>query len=291
MLRKGSRSRRSSSTIAKSTITAYLFQSGGHENPFQLQANEGKSFIGCFVLGMGFTFDDFDTKGVATPLAEMERLIAKDRRRKKIPYIGGEEVNDSPTHSHHRYVIKFENFPLRREDVGDNWKSRRPTSERNGFGPGLSPRTIPMLLQQIGQTLQILERNVKPARMEDNRTAYRRSWWQFAEKRPELMRSLSRRSVVLAINCGATPSVAFARLESSSVFSHTLALSVSPNLGHSRCCRVGCIRCRHAEASSMKDDVRYTPSDCFESFPFPAGIDTHPILERVGRDYYESAPK
>jgi hypothetical protein len=28
---------------------------------------------------MGFTFDDTDTSGVATPLAEMRRLIEKDR--------------------------------------------------------------------------------------------------------------------------------------------------------------------------------------------------------------------
>ena len=27
---------------------------------------------------MGFTFDDTDTKGVASPIAEMHRLIAKD---------------------------------------------------------------------------------------------------------------------------------------------------------------------------------------------------------------------
>ena len=38
--------------------------------------------------------------------------------------------------------------------------------------------------------------------------------------------------------------------------------------------------------SSMKDDLRYTPSDCFESFPFPDGWNTHPDLERIGADYY-----
>jgi hypothetical protein len=37
----------------------------------------------------------------------------------------------------------------------------------------------------------------------------------------------------------------------------------------------------------MKDDLRYTPSDCFETFPFPAGWETHPALEAAGREYYE----
>ncbi len=39
--------------------------------------------------------------------------------------------------------------------------------------------------------------------------------------------------------------------------------------------------------SSMKDDLRYTPSDCFETFPFPAGWDTNAALEAIGREYYE----
>ena len=58
---------------------------------------------------MGFTFDDTDTSGVASPLSLMHELIAKDPRNAEriFPYIGGEEVNDSPTHAHHRYVINF----------------------------------------------------------------------------------------------------------------------------------------------------------------------------------------
>ena len=65
------------------TITAYLFHAGGHDDPAQLVANAGKSFSGSIVLGMGFTFDDSDTKGVATPIAEMDRLIAEDPRTQK----------------------------------------------------------------------------------------------------------------------------------------------------------------------------------------------------------------
>ena len=37
----------------------------------------------------------------------------------------------------------------------------------------------------------------------------------------------------------------------------------------------------------MKDDLRYTPSDCFETFPFPNGYRTNAALERVGKSYYE----
>jgi hypothetical protein len=39
--------------------------------------------------------------------------------------------------------------------------------------------------------------------------------------------------------------------------------------------------------SSMKDDLRYTPSDCFETFPFPENWETNPTLEAVGKEYEE----
>jgi hypothetical protein len=37
----------------------------------------------------------------------------------------------------------------------------------------------------------------------------------------------------------------------------------------------------------MKDDLRYTPSDCFETFPFPPGFETDPALEAAGRAYHD----
>jgi hypothetical protein len=37
----------------------------------------------------------------------------------------------------------------------------------------------------------------------------------------------------------------------------------------------------------MKDDLRYTPSDCFETFPFPDHWETNPAFETAGKSYYE----
>jgi hypothetical protein len=33
--------------------------------------------------------------------------------------------------------------------------------------------------------------------------------------------------------------------------------------------------------------LRYTPSDCFDTFPFPARFETNAALEAAGREYYE----
>ena len=67
---------------AVETITAFLFHRGGHRDPIRLAANAGKSFVGSYVLGMGFTFDGTDKKGVASPLAEMRRLIEANPRNR-----------------------------------------------------------------------------------------------------------------------------------------------------------------------------------------------------------------
>ena len=37
----------------------------------------------------------------------------------------------------------------------------------------------------------------------------------------------------------------------------------------------------------MKDDLRYTPTDCFETFPLPVEFETNNALELIGKEYYE----
>src|SRR5207244_5953260 len=40
-------------------------------------------------------------------------------------------------------------------------------------------------------------------------------------------------------------------------------------------------------STTLKDDLQYTPSDCFETFPLPEGFDRSGALEEVGCSYYE----
>ncbi|MDA1143088.1 MAG: N-6 DNA methylase, partial [Planctomycetota bacterium] len=95
-------------SIEVDTISAFLFPRGGNEDPLRLESNAGLSFMGCKVSGPGFLFDNTDT---ATPVDEMRRLVERNPLNQEVifPYIGGEELNTSPTHAHHRYVINFGN--------------------------------------------------------------------------------------------------------------------------------------------------------------------------------------
>ena len=245
-------------------ITAFLFHQGGHDDPVRLAANAGKSFQGSIVLGMGFTFDDTDRKGVATPLAEMRRLIEANplNREAIFPYIGGREVNTSPTHSHHRYVINF---------------GERSESECWQRWPNL---------------MAIVEDRVKPERSKLTRNPIGRKraqfWWHYGSTAKKLYAATAGLDRVLVVNCGATPHFVLAMLPADMVFAHSL--DIFPYQTYAAFCA---LQSRPHEiwarffGSSLEDRLRYTPSDCFETFPFPEDWNTYSNLETPGKKYYE----
>ena len=269
-------------------ITAYLFHAGGHEDPAKLRANQGKSFQGSIVLGMGFTFDDTDKKGIATPIAEIRRLIEKDARNAEriFPYLGGEEVNESPTHVHNRFVINFEDFPLRREDLKENWASADHDQRKAWLKDGIVPRDYP---EPVGadwpDLLAVVEERAKPERQNQKDGLGKDYWWRFLRPRAELTRALA--NTAMAVACVAhSPYVTFAVLPTTSVFSHALIVFPNSLIG-----AFAILQSRPHEvwarfmASSIKDDTRYTPTDCFEPFPFPEDFASNPDLEAVGENY------
>ncbi|MSR45388.1 MAG: hypothetical protein EXS15_08610 [Phycisphaerales bacterium] len=243
-------------------ITAFLFHAGGHDDPAQLAANASKSFQGSIVLGMGFTFDDTDKKGMASSLAEMRRLIAKnpDNQQAIFPYIGGEEVNTSPTHAHHRYVINF---------------GERSEAECRERWPDL---------------MAIVEERVKPERETKDGRKYPRmvyEWWKYWNARPQLYTTIAGMERVLVI-CRVGQHISIASLPGAMIFADSAIIFPLPTLA-----AFTTLQSRPHElwtrffASSMKDDPRYTPSDCFETFPFPEDFETNDNLERAGGAYYD----
>lgn len=245
-------------------ITAFLFHAGGHEDPVRLAANAGQSFQGSIVLGMGFTFDDKETNGVASSLADMRRLLADDPRNGEVifPYIGGEEVNSRPNHVHHRFVINF--GTREEEECRQHW---------------------PSLMATVEDRVK-LDRVRLPPKNDWNRNVASR-WWQFGADRRELNALLAGSEQALAVSAH-TQHIGFAFLPARSVFSH--GLIVFPVTTHAAFCA---LQSRPHEiwarffGSSLEDRLRYTPSDCFETFPFLDDWTQRADLEEAGRAYYE----
>ncbi|MGI8802087.1 MAG: Eco57I restriction-modification methylase domain-containing protein [Solirubrobacteraceae bacterium] len=245
-------------------ISAFLFHRGGDDEPARLGANAGKSFIGSLVLGMGFTFDDTDTKGVASRLADVRRLIEADPRNEVaiFPYLGGEEVNTSPLQAHHRYVID-----LGKRDERECWER------------------WPLLMG-------VLQERVRPERIKSTETSRSShggraaTWWQHYHLAEGLRAAASGMARVLVI-ARVGQQAAFVFLDAGSVFSEQLVVFPLPT-----CAAFCALQSRPHEVwarffgSSMKDDLRYTPSDCFETFAFPDGWESDPALEAAGDAYY-----
>ena len=267
-------------TVARQ-ITAFLFHRGGHNDPARLTTNANKSSVGSVLNGMGFTFDDTDKNGVATPVAEMLRLVSLDPRNQDIiyPFIGGEELNTSPRHMHHRYVINFHDYPLRRDELVKRWTDADEDRRIEWLRTGVVPLdyTAPVAADWP-ELLAIVEEKVRPMRIESARkskSGHARDsivWWKYIRQAKDLHTRIINLDRALAIS-SVSQHMAFAYIPSDMIYSHALILF--PLDVEAAFCA---LQSRPHEiwarffGSSMKDDLRYTPSDCFETFPFPKGL-------------------
>jgi hypothetical protein len=138
----------------------------------------------------------------------MRRLIEKDSRNQEriFPYIGGEEVNDSPTHAHHRYVINFGDMPLKRDpNIDGTWFTADEDAIKKWLQSGIVPSDYPNpVAADWPDLLAVVEGKVKPERQRKKadgtfvqRYPLPQRWWHYAEKRPGLMAALLKRSTVV----------------------------------------------------------------------------------------------
>lgn len=246
-------------------ITAFLTNSGkASGNPYQLAANQNKSFIGSYVLGMGF---------VLTP-EEAQKLIEKDAKNKDMlfPYLNGEDLNTNPDQSPSRWVINFFDWPLDAEhDDPKNPKGRPYASD-------------------YPDCLAILEEKVKPERTRLNekgefalRKPLPQKWWIYADKRPALYSAIAkmekvlvapRVSKLLILSFAPAKQVFSEQLVVFPINSNDIFALLNSSL-HSLWAWQFC--------STMRDaGIRYSPTDGFETFPFPTSTAN---LEEIGDRY------
>ena len=117
-----------------------------------------------------------------------------------------------------------------------------------------------------------LTEHVRPEREKNNREAYRKYWWRFAEPRPGLRRALKPLTRFIA-------TIAHSKYR----FFVWLPITTSPDQALITVAReddatFGILHSRFHElwslrlGTSLEDRPRYTPTTCFETFPFPAGL-------------------
>lgn len=222
--------------------------------PYRLMSNQEKAFIGSYVLGLGFLLE----------AGEAQELILEDSRNTKVlfPYLNGEDITSRIDQSPSRWVINFQDWTLEQAET-------------------------------YNKCITILRERAKPERdklSSGDVTARDRArrWWQFARQTAKLYQETRSLKRVVAIplvakflNCVWEPT--------GIVFSHMLCiiasdkgqdLAVVQSSLHEEWAR--------AQGSTLETRMRYTPSDCFETFPFPASLAG---LDAIGEAYHEHRRK
>jgi hypothetical protein len=208
---------------------------------YRLAGNASKSFIGSLINGTGF---------LLTP-REAEELLRSDPTTVDVlfPYLTGQDLNSMPDQSPARWVINFHDWPLERA-------------------------------QEYSQCLEIVRERVKPHRDSVRRKAYRERWWQFAERGVDLYRTikgLDRVIVIAAVSKTLTPIF----VSTGMVFNHKTVVFAYDDYGH-----LGLLTSTFhwwwvvKNTSTLRTDINYSPTDCFETFPQP---DVSEELARVAK--------
>jgi hypothetical protein len=279
-------------------VSAYLVDGDRDGSPDTLTANAKKAFIGQYISGAGFTFDDVAAaKGESESIETMRVLLATDPNNAKriAPYIGGEEVNTSPTHAHRRYAIRFDDLPLRRRRFSPPllWATAPAQLRAEMLRDGQVPEDYPdPVAADWPALLHIVDRLVRPARQALpptntwNRTVARR-WWLWGAYRRDLtvaIRDLDRYLFV--------PNVA-PHLLVTFISSQVIAGAPHNVIAYATFAPFAVLQSRVHElwarffSSTLEDRLRYAPSDCFATFPFPPGFEHAPALEAAGRAYHD----
>jgi hypothetical protein len=236
--------------VPVAAISSALTKPGKVEGkPHRLKANEAKSFQGSNVLGMGF---------ILTP-DEANALITRNPKNRDVlfPYLNGEDLNSTVDQSPTRWVINFHDWPLDRAHAPDGYRGQVATD--------------------YPDCLKIIEKLVKPERERlaaGDATARDRArrWWQFA--RPTIVVYSQLAMVAHAIVVAQTSKYhSFFRIPATYVVDQKLV--VFPSYDPARLILLQ----SHwhtlwvlEHGSSLETRPVYTPSDCFETFPFPAAL-------------------
>ena len=224
--------------------------------PQRINANQDVSFVGSYVLGMGFVLEPEDA----------QKLIEKDGRNKDVlfPYLNGEDLNSSPNQAPRRWVISFFDWPIEKA-------------------------------MEYPDCFRIIEQTVKPERTrKDNNGEYvlrkplPQRWWHYADKRPALYQTIAGLGRVL-VRAQVSRTWAWEFVPLGWVYDAKVIVFAFDGFAHMSLLQSTI----HWEWSilygtTLRTDMSYTPTRNFETFPFPGLLsDTNPMLERVGKGYHE----
>jgi hypothetical protein len=225
--------------------------------------------------------------GFVLSTEEAQALIARDGRNKEVifPYLNGEDLNSRPDQSPSRYVINFRDWPLNRSAEG-SWHKASKQERKVWLQKGSVPNDFPgPVATDYPDLLEIVVNKVKAEREKNKYSkSAREKWWLFERHRPELYQTIEPFQKVV-ITARVSPTCAVTWLKTGIVF-HEKIVVFSADSSHFFAVMQSTLHwewARQYTSTLGAITLNYSPSDCFETFPFPKELEG---LSSIGEKYY-----
>jgi hypothetical protein len=232
------------------TINSYFSNSDEIINPESLFENQNKVFNGSYYLGDGFVLNEFEKANLIQANPKNQEVI--------FPLLIGSDINEKYNQIPSSFIINFFDWSLEKSKVYKECFDR-------------------------------IENLVKPYRATNKREVYRQRWWQYGERRVGLYQNLINKESCFVITA-TTKYLNLVLQKTDKVFAKSLYVftvnnwdyySIIQSTIHDFWSRLF--------SSTLADTLSYTPSTCFDTFPFPQNLTTsqEQNLEQIGEAYHE----
>lgn len=237
-------------------------------SPKILKENKGRAFLGSHTLGMGFTL----------PPSSAEEMIKHDPKNDEVlfGFLNGKDLNTSPSQSPSRWAVCFWDWPIEKA-------------------------------QKYKEPFDWVQTNVFDERVEKSRQSSYKDimsmWWLYWRSRPGLYQAIGRgrsfesvpaelpsepmkRVIVLTRH---TKTNAFCFVPNNLIYSDALVVIASDSSFDFSVLQSSVhVAYSWKYGSMLKTDLRYTPSDVFETFPFPhVDRDDRNTIADLGERYHQ----
>jgi hypothetical protein len=220
------------------------------KQPYRLKEIYAKAFNGDFLHSNGFL------------LSKQNALELLEKNVKNIdclfPYLSGMDINRAINQQSDRFAICFH-----------DWSYQKSC--------------------EYVELMDIVRAHVKPEREKVKRISHKKNWWLYGDYRKGLRKATKHLKKVL-IRSMVSEHHIIALVTNNQVFSIACVIFAYDDYYHFSLLQswIHEIWLRR-QASTMRTDIRYTPTDCFQTFPFPQNPNTHAsqTVESAGKIYYE----
>lgn len=231
-------------------INSFFEESEKIDQPFNLQENQNRIFQGSIFLGDGFLLTHEEANAMRNLDFRNDEVIDLT--------INGKELNGDPKQNPGRSIINFHNWAL----------------EKAQLYPDPYQRVLEL---------------VKPVRDENRMKNYRENWWLFGFSAAQLYDNIHTLPRCFAA-CMTTKYLSFSSMPTNIVFTNAVYVFTTDRwdlftIVQSTIHEVWARK----YSGSLETRLRYSPSDCFDTFPFPDNLwqTPNPELAEIGERYHE----